>query len=413
MKVSLPKLRANKVLPCAAAVAVLSFAATTAKADVSVAWQLIGYPWAASKIAACNENEIFAMNTDHSLYVNYNGGRDGYWQYLTTPGSADSIACDGRVFVVMNYDKTIWRLVVNSNGTFQEWIRYSAAGDAVRIGGGPGVVTALNTDQSLWTSTANDNTAFPGQTWWGRGYARDAARFTGFQAWSWGGAGYNPWGLPDNVARFWALNYDGSLWYNDGVVLDDPGTWRGFSNFTGLTGRTALEIAAASPTELFVLDTTKHLWTGTTDPLPQSIDFTLSGGDDGKGGDVSGIITIFENGDWSISNANAVLGGTAGAIWGPYLSQGSCSGPGLNFSWNSGCNIGTNAFSNARLDLTGSGNTPSYADNWSNLVNSWLQSNVLSCLQTDYYCASPSGGVGPNPCWGSSDPSCNPYDTMN
>ncbi len=255
-------------LPAAVLAAALSLVGTTAKAGVvsssdgfSVDWETVGYPWAAQRIAACSATKLFALNTDKSLYVNYSGGIDSEWQYVTTPGSADSIACDGSTLIVMNTDKSIWREVVSASGAWLGWIKYADAGGARVIGGGPGVLTALNFDQSVWTSVGDDSTSFPGQWWTKRDVAGVAARITGSLT-------------TNNVGRFFALNTDGSLWYNDLLVLAQPGAWRPYP--IGLpSGVKPVEIASAGGGLLFVLDSTNHLWSARTDGLPVPLDGQL------------------------------------------------------------------------------------------------------------------------------------------
>jgi hypothetical protein len=362
---------------------VVSLASSAAMADIGVAWTQVGHPYAASKIAACSPTQIYALNTDHTLWVNNSGGADSGWNYLTTPGGAANIACDGRVLVVMNTDKTLWRAVFNPNGSFNEWIRYSAAAGAASIGGGPGVLTALNTDRGLWTSTALDSATFSGQAWWGRGTAFQAARFTGFQAWS----GYNPWHLDNNVARFYALNDNGSLWYNDGVVIDDPGTWRAFSSLPN--GAVAAEIAAAGPGELFVLDTTARLWTGTTSALPPTITFNISAGTS-FGDTARGSIDMNEDGSWSVQDgvfqfASPTLSDVTFSL--------DCNAAGFTIGWSD--TIGFNAFSGPSSNLTGNGTATWIADDWQRLVYANLANDNASCtLKASDPTSGPPGGQG-------------------
>ena len=318
--------------------------------------------------------------------MNYQGGADGKWQYVTKPVAAASIACDGTTLVVMNADKSIWRLVWSANH-FDGWIHYTNATDALEIGGGPGVITAINKNQSIWTSTANDRTEFPGQVWWPRGSAGAAARFTGIQAWS----GYNPWGLTNNVARFFALNYDGSLWFNDGVVLDNPGTWRGYSAFPSKSGSKPAEIAAASPTLLYVLDTTAHLWSATSDALPASVAFSMNGTQTAHGDRAVGNITITQDGTWSVSSAYIQFVDKGTNSIGYTLD---CHASTLDTHW--GGQVGGNLFTPPTENLNGNGNVASLADNWVGVVANWRQSSQLANCTLNV--GDSSSGGGGNPC---------------
>ncbi|MGB7974200.1 MAG: hypothetical protein WCF81_07570 [Roseiarcus sp.] len=343
----------------------------SAHADIQVAWTPVGYPKDALKIAACSPSKLFALNKDHTLWVSYAGGTDGHWRYVTKPVAAASIACDGNTLVVMNADKSVWRGVWSGN-TFKGWIQYSNAADALTIGGGPGVVTAINKDQSIWTSTANDKTEFPGQVWWPRGSARDAARLTGIQAWS----GYNPWRLADNVARFFALNDNGSLWFNDGVVLDNPGTWRGYAAFRGQPGVKPAEFAAASPTQLYVLDTTAHLWSATTPALPASVTFSLNGTQTPHGDRAVGNITITQGGSWSVSSAHIQFVDKGLSSIGYTLN---CHASTLDVHW--GGQVGGNVATPPTETLNGNGNDGHLADNWAGIVaDAQKSSNLASCI---------------------------------
>ena len=108
---SLSRFGAHKFLLGAAAFSMAALSASKANASTfGIQWTQVGYPYDAQRIAACNPSEIYALNNDHSLWVNDNGGADGYWRYITTPGAAASMGCDGRTLIVMNDDKTLWRL---------------------------------------------------------------------------------------------------------------------------------------------------------------------------------------------------------------------------------------------------------------------------------------------------------------
>jgi hypothetical protein len=221
-----------------------------------VNWERVGYPASAAKIAACSANRIFALNTDKTLWVSNAGGADGTWQYMDTPSLADSIGCDGNVLIAMNYDKTVYREVLNSSGGHYGWIYIGYAPGANTIGGGLGVVTALNFDHNVYTSRGNDSTTFPGQdgSWAWRDTASIATRIAGSFT-------------PDGAGRIFALNSDNSMWFSD-----QSGSWNSFPVGTP-SGTNPVEISAANKTMIFALDDTKHLWSATIgDTLVRSND---------------------------------------------------------------------------------------------------------------------------------------------
>jgi hypothetical protein len=248
-----------------AALAVASLLGRTAAADIvtssaglRVNWERVGYPASAAKIAACSANQIYALNADKTLWVSNAGGADGTWQYLDKPTLADSIGCDGKFLVAMNYDKTVYRMGLTSTGGFYGWFYIGHAPGANTIGGGAGVITALNFDHNVYTSQGDDSTTFPGQdgSWSWRDTATYAARIAGSFT-------------PDGAGRLFALNTDNRMWYSD-----QTGNWNAFP--VGLpSGTNPIEISAASKTVLFALDSTKHLWSATMgDTTVQSTDGT-------------------------------------------------------------------------------------------------------------------------------------------
>jgi hypothetical protein len=349
----------EKILLGAAAFSLAALSASTARASTfGILWEEAGYPYDAAKIAACNPTEVWAFNTDHSLWVNNSGGVDSGWRYITSPGSAASIGCDGRTLIVMNADKTLWHLVLNSSGGFDYWQEYNTLGATLTIGGGPGILTAINTNQSLYTSTANDTTEFSGAVWWGRGVAGDAARFTGFQAWS----GYNPWGLPDNVSRFFALNYDGSLWLNEGVVLENPGTWRLIE--AAKAGPALTEIAAAGPTDIYGLDSSRHLWHGYMPPLVSQVTYVFSGSSPEQNDYVKGTITVNADGSWWLNNAYLQMTVTSFGSTGFDIT---CSLPDLTLNWSG--QVGGNIVNPPTENLDGNGTTVGIANDWYNVMS--------------------------------------------
>lgn len=223
----------------------------------SVDWEIVSHPAAAQRLAACSPHKLYILNTDKSLYVSYQGGVDGSWQYVTTPGSADSIACDGSTLFVLNGDKSLWREVVSAGGQWLGWVQLSNANEALLIGGGPRVLTALNYNQSVWTSVADKRSAFPGVYWSYRDTAGVAARISGCSS-----SGHGD--------RFFALNDDGSLWYNSALAIAAPGAWIPFPSALP-AGVQPLEIATADVNLLYVLDSENNLWTAKPIGLPTEV----------------------------------------------------------------------------------------------------------------------------------------------
>jgi hypothetical protein len=157
----------------------------------------------------------------------------------------------------MNYDKTIYREALTSTGAHYGWIYLGSAGGALSLGGGPGVATALNFDRTVWASGGDDVNTFPTQVWTQHGSESNALRITGSLS-------------KHYVGRFYALNKDGTISFNDDLVLASPGTWQSFP--LGLpSGVTPIEITSAGRGMIYVLDSTAHLWTAKTNALPVPI----------------------------------------------------------------------------------------------------------------------------------------------
>ncbi len=214
----------------------------------SVDWEMVGYPWAARKIAACGDGRLYALNDDKTLWFNKNGGADDGWSYETTPWAADSIACDGNDLSVLNDDKTLWHWSNAFTGLWSGWAYTRTLPQTDQLGSGvPGQLYALNFDKNIYTSASGDYWIdHSGESWTWRNYAWDAIRVTG--------ASYS------RYARSFALNQNGSLWYNDHLLSDSsPAFWHPFPQSTF----NAVEIAADSTTVLYALDDTYHLWRGT------------------------------------------------------------------------------------------------------------------------------------------------------
>ena len=242
------------------------------------------------------------------------------------------------------------------------------------IGGGPGVLTAINTNQALLTSTANDTTEFSGAVWWPRGVAGVAARFTGFQAWS----GYNPWGLPNNVSRFFALNDDRSLWLNEGVVLDNPGSWKEIQ--AAGSSPTFSEIAAAGPTDIFGLDTTAHLWHGTMPVLLSTVTYWFNV-TNYEGVAMEGSVTVNADGSWTVNHAYIQWPSPDTNSIGYNVT---CTLPDLSLTWSG--QVGANWFSAPTQNLSGSGTTVAIANDWYNVMSN--AHCTASGDNNDYICGS-------------------------
>jgi hypothetical protein len=146
----------------------------------------------------------------------------------------------------------------------------SAPSGADRLGGGPGVLTALNFDKSVWTSYGADSvstdptsTPYPGTSWKQSGSAGGALLIAGsITAQANGGIFSSPIQSPPDVGRFYAVNEDHSLWYDDGLITpDNPGTWIPFPVPAGVSPK---EITAYSSNVLYVLDTNGTIWLAET-----------------------------------------------------------------------------------------------------------------------------------------------------
>jgi hypothetical protein len=124
-----------------------------------IQWSQAGAPTWASKIAACSGGSIYAMATNHALYLNNFYGADGHWLYQDTPSSATSIACDGNHLFALNADKTLWgspqmgALESSANYPFPGWHYIGYPWGAAMVAGGHGSLLAYNTNDYLYYST--------------------------------------------------------------------------------------------------------------------------------------------------------------------------------------------------------------------------------------------------------------------
>lgn len=153
----------GKCLLGAAALAAVSLVGRQAAAQYCVgselwsapSWQTVGYHPGAARLAACTPTVLYALDGDKNLWKTTDQG--SAWTYVTTPGSAASIACNtadptGTGLVVMNNDKSLYSQDV-VNGAWAGWLNFAQyAYEAQVIGGGPNLVTAINYDGSIWTS---------------------------------------------------------------------------------------------------------------------------------------------------------------------------------------------------------------------------------------------------------------------
>jgi hypothetical protein len=245
----------GKSLFCAAVVAALSLAGRSAAASYSyycvntelwsVNWQNVGSEPNASRLAACSDQLLYALDVDKKLWKSTNGGAYGSWTYVTAPGSAASIACnttDGSGLVVMNNDKSLWSQQISAYGDWEQWLFYGDhAYDAQVIGGGPGLLTAINFDQTIWTATGISGVG--GGQWVGglpfvsHGTVSTAARMSG------------------SGTEFFIANYDGSL-----SQADTSWGWE-FYSIPSPTSAKLIDIAVdATEASLFLLDASGNIW---------------------------------------------------------------------------------------------------------------------------------------------------------
>jgi hypothetical protein len=205
----------------------------------SVTWSKVGHPFAADKIAAC-QDRIYALNGDKNLFVSPTGA-DGTWTWVDKPWDAKEIACAGNKLYALNNGRTLYRN--DGSDTAVRWTYVSTPGSANKIAGATalaifvpyGVLYALNDDHSLWRSS-------DGASWSYVGHPGGADRIAA--------AG----GLMET--RLFALNYDKSIWLNWGDGCDSY--WAPSGNLSAAT-----EITAKNERTMYVLDSSKNLWTAT------------------------------------------------------------------------------------------------------------------------------------------------------
>jgi hypothetical protein len=212
--------------------------------SATVAWQKVGSPGSAAKIAACAEGDgrVYALNYDRSLWVSHSNGNDGSWKYLQTPGSAQQIFCAANTLYAFNDDRTLWR----NDGTDSaiRWTNIGKPAGAKQITGATSlalffpyaVIYALNDDNTLWRSTSGADGSW---TYVGKPWAADRIAAGG--------------GLEE--ARPFALNSDKGFWLNAGDGCD--AYWHQIDTL----GNT-VELAAASELTLYALNADHTLWKG-------------------------------------------------------------------------------------------------------------------------------------------------------
>lgn len=114
---------------------------------MSVTWQLVGTPFAASKIAACAAGIVYALNNDATLYKG--DGTDANWVYQGNPWAARDIACreaSGAWIWALNSDRKLFDN--RSSGNDANWVFQTTASSAVQIGNGR-VLSALYSDGTV------------------------------------------------------------------------------------------------------------------------------------------------------------------------------------------------------------------------------------------------------------------------
>lgn len=146
---------------------------TTVDAAASVAWERVGRPGQARKIAGCSDGRLYAMNADRSLWVNRARGADSGWSLVgKLPDNAQRIVCAAGRIYFQNEAREIFQYV--ADGRFERVGRPFAAAEIAGSEDNTGfpVLWALNDDKTLWR---NGNGGVDGQ-WRKVGQPRAAAR---------------------------------------------------------------------------------------------------------------------------------------------------------------------------------------------------------------------------------------------
>ena len=211
----------------------------------SVTWTKVGTPWAAAKIAACGEggNRVYALNTDRSLYVSHATGRDGTWQYMTSPTSAQQILCAGNTLYAFNDDRTLWKNIGSDTAVNWQYVGKPVA--AKQITGATAL--AVFFPYPVFYALNDDNTFYRSQSG-----ADDAWSYVGKLDYTTRIAA----GGGVSETRPFAINTDKSFFFNSGEGCNAYWTQIGSLPYTN-------EIAAASTSDLYALNSDKTLWKGT------------------------------------------------------------------------------------------------------------------------------------------------------
>jgi hypothetical protein len=205
---------------------------TSTQDGFKISWTYVGHPYAARKIAACSDGEIFALNDDHRLFMNPSGGSDSGWSLADWPSAAREIACAGGAVYALNADQNLYSYPYWLQDPTWHWVGKPT--QAEHIASGNGDIVALNFNKNLYTNPNGSDAS-----WTFRNYAWTADRVTG------------------STLRAFALNTDKSLWYNDKLLVSQSGAnWHPLYN----AGLSLLEISARSGTTFFGLTTAFDLW---------------------------------------------------------------------------------------------------------------------------------------------------------
>lgn len=248
------------------AVAVTTHAVSYTQDGFKATWTKVGTPFAADKIAACG-TRLFALNDNRALYSSYSGGTDAGWSYVETASAARSIGCQSNgTLLALNNDKRLFAKRFDSG-----WAHVDTPSYASEISSAGSRIYAQNTDRAVYdgnsTLTYNSNGTYT-YGWGGWSYRNtpgSAKRITG---------GDSPL---NGKHRAFALNDNGSIWYNDKIRTSTSNSnWHNFNN----AGLTLDEITAASSIKLYALTTGRDLY---------RVDFTETSCFDNKDNDNDGV----------------------------------------------------------------------------------------------------------------------------
>jgi hypothetical protein len=245
--------------------AVTSQAVSYTQDGFKATWTKVGAPFAADKIAACG-NTLYALNDDRALYQSYSGGTDAGWSYMETASAARSIGCQSNgSLLALNSDKRLFTRKIGGG-----WAHIDTPSAASAISSAGSRIYAQNTDRAVYdgnsnlTYNSNGTYSYSWGGWTYRNTPGDAKRITG------GDSSLN------SGHRAFALNDNGTIWYNDKIRTSTSNSnWHNFNN----AGLTLDEITAASSTKLYALTTGRDLY---------RVDFTETSCMDDKDNDNDG-----------------------------------------------------------------------------------------------------------------------------